>query len=148
MAGGIASPFEAPLREHITPAFFPPLVVYMTDAVGTQTETVLVRALAYGEVSLGTQLLREGTVGLFIGRVLGRSAGTCLLACGGTKSVGLTPALTLGVTTVIATVVAGLLPIGLSPVGVDPALASGPVATMVQDILSVVVYMGIATLIL
>jgi magnesium transporter len=78
LAGGVASLFEAPLRDNITLAFFLPLVVYMADAVGTQTETVLVRALAYGKVSLGTQLLREGTVGLIIGGIVGLSSGhTC-----------------------------------------------------------------------
>ena len=148
LAGGIASFFEAPLKDNIALAFFLPLVVYMADAVGTQTETVLVRALAYGKMSLGSQLLREGMVGLFIGGIIGLSAGACLLAWGGTKSVALTIALTLALTAMIATLVASLLPIGLSRVGVDPALASGPVATVVQDILSVTVYLGIATLIL
>ncbi len=148
LAGGVASLFEAPLRDNITLAFFLPLVVYMADAVGTQTETVLVRALAYGKVSLGTQLLREGTVGLIIGGIVGLSSGAWLLAWGEMKSIALTIAVTLALTTVIATLVASLLPIGLSRVGVDPALASGPVATVVQDILSVAVYLGIATLIL
>jgi hypothetical protein len=60
LAGGIASLFEASLKDNITLAFFLPLVVYMADAVGTQTETILVRALAYEKVALGTQLLREG----------------------------------------------------------------------------------------
>ena len=64
LAGGIASLFESSLKDNITLAFFLPLVVYMADAVGTQTETILVRALAYGKVTLGAQLLREGTVGL------------------------------------------------------------------------------------
>jgi len=66
LAGGIASLFEAPLKDNITLAFFLPLVVYMADAVGTQTETIFIRALAYGKEPLGTQLLREGTVGPLI----------------------------------------------------------------------------------
>lgn len=148
LAGGIASLFESSLKDNITLAFFLPLVVYMADAVGTQTETILVRALAYGKVTLGAQLLREGTVGLFIGGIVGLSAGACLLIWGGTRPVALTIAITLALTTMLATLVASLLPIGLSRMGVDPALASGPVATVVQDILSVAVYLGIAALIL
>lgn len=148
LAGGVAAVFEAPLKNNIALAFFLPLVVYMADAVGTQTETILVRALAYGRVSLGTQLLREGAVGLLIGAMVGLSAGACLLAWGGTRSVAFTLASTLALTALIATLVASLLPIGLSRMGVDPALASGPVATVVQDILSVAVYLGIATMIL
>ena len=143
-----ASLFEASLKENITLAFFLPLMVYMADAVGTQTETILVRALAYGRVSLGAQLLREGAVGLLIGGIVGLSAGACLLAWGGARSVAFTLAITLALTAMIATFVASLLPIGLSRAGVDPALASGPVATVVQDILSVAVYLGLATLIL
>ena len=148
LAGGIASLFEAPLKENIALAFFLPLVVYMADAVGTQTETILVRALAYGRVSLGAQLLREGTVGLLVGGIVGLSAGVCLLAWGGTRPLALTIAVTLAMTAMLATIVASLLPLGLNRVGVDPALASGPVATVLQDILSVAVYLGIATLIL
>ena len=148
LAGGIASLFEAPLKNNIALAFFLPLVVYMADAVGTQTETILVRALAYGKVPIGVQLLREGMVGLLIGGIVGLSAGACLLAWGGTRPVALTVAVTLALTAMLATLVASLLPIGLSRVGVDPALASGPVATVMQDILSVAVYLGIATLIL
>ena len=148
LAGGVASLFEAPLKDNITLAFFLPLVVYMADAVVTQTETILVRALAYGKVSLRTQLLREGAVGLLIGGIVGLSAGACLLAWGGTRSVAFTLAITLALTAMIATFVASLLPIGLSRAVIDPALASGPMATVVQDILSVAVYLGIATLIL
>jgi magnesium transporter len=52
LAGGVASVFEASLKSEVALAFFLPLVVYMADAVGTQTETVLVRRLAYGDVAL------------------------------------------------------------------------------------------------
>ena len=40
---------------------------------------------------------------------------------------------------------ASLLPLGLAHLGADPALASGPVATVVQDILSVGIYLMIAS---
>jgi len=67
LAGGVASAFEASLKNEVALAFFLPLVVYMADAVGTQTETVLVRRLAYGEVALWTQLARETLIGASIG---------------------------------------------------------------------------------
>ena len=54
----------------------------------------------------------------------------------------------LGVTAVVATIMASLLPMGLARLGADPALASGPVATVVQDILSVGIYLMIATALL
>ena len=148
LAGGIATLFEVALRKEIALAFFLPLVVYMADAVGTQTETVLVRALAYGKISIADQLLREGRVGSMIGGAMGLSAGLGLWIVQGRPAVALVVALTLAVTALVATMVASLLPMGLDRLGVDPALASGPVATVLQDILSVAIYLSIGTTIL
>jgi magnesium transporter len=49
---------------------------------------------------------------------------------------------------VVATLVASVLPLGLARLGADPAMASGPVATVLQDILSVAIYLSIATMVL
>ncbi len=148
LAGGIAEIFEASLKREIALAFFLPLVVYMADAVGTQTETVLVRALAYGTVPVRSQLLREVAVGMLIGGTIGLLAGAGLLYWDGRASIAVIVAVTLAVTAVVATVVASLLPLGLTRLGADPALASGPVATVLQDLLSVATYLSIATVIL
>jgi magnesium transporter len=120
----------------------------MADAVGTQTETILVRALSYGKVSLSVQLVREGALGLLIGATIGGLATLGFLIVDGRGTVALVVGLTLTATAVIATIVASLLPWGLARMGADPALASGPIATVVQDLLSVAVYLGIATALL
>ncbi len=148
IAAGIANLFEASLQREITLAFFLPLVVYMADAVGTQTETVLVRALAYGRIPLWPQLLREGLLGLLIGATVGALAGLGLLIWDGRQTVALVVAATLAITALVATLVASLLPMGLARIGADPALASGPIATVTQDILSVAIYLGIAAALL
>ncbi len=148
LAGGIAAYFEQALKQEIALAFFLPLVVYMADAVGTQTETVLVRALAYGKVSIGAQLVREGMVGSLIGGTVGLLSGIGLWISDGQSAVALVVGATLAVTAVVAALMASLLPLGLSRLGADPALASGPVATVLQDILSVAIYLGIATMLL
>lgn len=64
------------------------------------------------------------------------------------REIALVVAITLAVTAVVATLVASLLPLGLARLGADPALASGPIATVCQDVLSVAVYLGVATLML
>jgi len=145
LAGGVAGFFEASLQREITLAFFLPLVVYMADAVGTQTETVLVRALSYGRVSLSAQLAQEGVLGLLIGVTVGVLAGGVLLVWVGQGPIAMVIGVTLAATAVVATLVASLLPWGLARLGADPALASGPVATVLQDLLSVGIYLGIAT---
>ncbi len=148
LAGGVASAFEASLRREVALAFFLPLVVYMADAVGTQTETILVRRLAYGEVSLWEQLARESVIGVSIGAIVAVVASGGLWIWNGHPALAVVVGTSLGVTAVVATIMASLLPMGLVRLGADPALASGPVATVVQDILSVGIYLMIATALL
>ena len=148
LAAGIASAFEFALQKDIALVFFLPLVVYIADAIGTQTETVLVRTLAYGDVELFPHLMREGALGLLIGLSLGGLAGLGFLIVGGKETLALVIGSTLTVTSLVATLMATLLPWGLFRIGIDPALASGPIATVVQDLLSVAVYLSLASLLL
>jgi magnesium transporter len=148
LAGGVASVFEASLKNEVALAFFLPLVVYMADAVGTQTETVLVRRLAYGEVALWDQLAREALIGTSIGTIVAVVAAAGLWFWNGHQALAMVVGASLGMTAVVATIMASLLPLGLARLGADPALASGPVATVVQDILSVGIYLMIATALL
>lgn len=148
LASGVASAFEASLRREVALAFFLPLVVYMADAVGTQTETILVRRLAYGEVSVWEQLARESVIGASIGAIVAIVAAGGLWFWNRQPALAMVVGISLGVTAVAATVIASILPLGLARLGADPALASGPVATVVQDILSVGIYLMIATVLL
>ena len=148
LAGGVASAFEVALKREVALAFFLPLVVYMADAVGTQTETVLVRRLAYGEVALWPQLTSEALIGASIGAIIAVVAAGGLWLWNGHPSLAMVVGASLGVTAIVATVMASLLPLGLLRLGADPALASGPVATVVQDIMSVGIYLTIATVLL
>ena len=148
LAGGVASAFAVSLKREVALAFFLPLIVYMADAVGTQTETVLVRRLAYGEVALWTQLTREALIGASIGAIVAVVASGGLWLWNGYPALAMVVGASLGVTAIVATVMASILPLGLARLGADPALASGPVATVVQDILSVGIYLMIATALL
>jgi magnesium transporter len=148
LAGGVASAFEVSLRREVALAFFLPLVVYMADAVGTQTETILVRRLAYGEVALWSQLTQEALIGASIGTIVASVAAGGLWLWNGHPALAVVVGASLGVTAIVATIMASLLPWGLARLGADPALASGPVATVVQDIVSVGIYLMIATVLL
>jgi magnesium transporter len=147
-AGLVVGRFEEALQAELTLAYFIPLVVYMADAIGTQTEAMLVRALAHGAVPVGRQLAAEVLLGIMIGGVLGVLSGAALLAAGIAPGVAAVVAITLALTAVISTQVASVLPLALARLGADPALGSGPIATVLQDLLSVAVYLGVATLVL
>ncbi|WP_157078540.1 hypothetical protein [Halalkalicoccus paucihalophilus] len=62
----ISSQFEATIQETITLAFFPPVVAYIADSVGTQSEAIAIRAFAITDVDYSTYLWREFSSGLFL----------------------------------------------------------------------------------
>jgi magnesium transporter len=140
----VVGAYEQQLDRVVVLAFFLPAVVYMADAVGTQTETVLIRGLAVG-ISMRTVLRRELITGALIGLLIGTAFLPFALLGWGDAEVAIAVGLALLASCSIATVVAVLLPWILHRSGRDPAFGSGPVATIVQDLLSIVAYLLIAT---
>jgi magnesium transporter len=143
-SAGIVGAFESQLEAVVMLAFFVPGVVYMADAVGTQTEALLIRGLSVG-VELRPVVRRELATGLVIGFTISTAFFPFALAVWGDGQVALAVALALLASCSIATLVAMLLPWGFQRLGQDPAFGSGPLATVVQDLLSIVVYFAIAT---
>ena len=141
-ATAIVGGFEKQLEMNVLLAFFIPAVVYMADAVGTQTETVLIRALAAG-VTVRAVLSRELITGLLMGAVIGGAFLVFALVGWGDVDVAVAVALAMFASCSIATVVAMALPAAFQRLGRDPAFGSGPLATVIQDLLSIAVYLAI-----
>jgi magnesium transporter len=138
------SSYEGALEAKVVLAFFVPGVVYMADAVGTQTEALLIRGLSVG-VTIRSIARRELATGLLLGAVV---AGAFLVFAwliwdDGRAAAAVSLALLASCS--IATVVAMLLPWLLQRLGRDPAFGSGPLATVIQDLLSIAIYFAIAT---
>lgn len=136
--------FEAQLEQVVLLAFFVPAVVYMADAVGTQTETLLIRGMS-ASIDMKTVVRRELITGVLIGALIGLAFFPFALIGWGDADVALAVALALAASCSIATSVATVLPRLLSRLGSDPAFGSGPLATIIQDLLSIAVYLAIAT---
>jgi magnesium transporter len=143
-AAELLGAFEAQLERTVALALFIPGIVYMADAVGTQTETLVVRGLSVG-VSIRSVLRRELLTGLLVGIALAGLLLPYLLLTQDDAAVAATVALALLASCSIATLVAMALPSLLHHLGRDPAFGSGPLATVIQDLLSLFVYLGIAT---
>lgn len=135
--------FEHQLDSNLLLAFFVPAVVYMADAVGTQTETVLIRALSVG-VSVRAMLARELVTGVVMGALVGGAFAVFAVAGWGEARVAVAVGIALFASCSLATVVAMTLPAMLQRLGRDPAFGSGPLATVIQDLLSIVVYFAVA----
>jgi magnesium transporter len=137
--------FEAALQSNIAIAFFIPSIVYLTDAIGTQTEAIAVRGLSQGHLPLGRVLANELATGALIGLVLGALAFAAVLLGLGDTTVATGVGLSLVFAGTIACGIGLLLPWALSRFGLDPAFGSGPVATILQDVLTILIYFVIMT---
>jgi magnesium transporter len=87
---------------------------------------------------------REIVTGVLLGAVLGAISYPLVMAWFGSE-VALTVAASICTASTVATAVAMFLPWLLSRVGLDPAFGSGPLSTVVQDLLSLTIYFGFAS---
>jgi magnesium transporter len=142
VAADVVASFESVLQQKVMLAFFIPGIVYLADAVGTQTETVIVRGLSVG-VPLRRMVARELATGLAIGLVVGLATGPVLWLRWGDAVVALSVAMALFAACATATLTAMALPAIFDTLGRDPAFASGPLATVVQDLLSLFIYFAV-----
>jgi len=146
-SAAIVASFEDVLRAEVLLAFFVPAIVYMADAIGTQTETVVIRGMSLG-ISVRAVAVRELVTGLCIGVLVAASFFGFALVVWDDARVAAVVSLSLLVSTSLATSVAMLLPYVLSRLGHDPAFGSGPLATVIQDLLSITAYFAIAVALL
>ena len=136
--------FEDQLSRSVMLVFFIPGIVYLADAVGTQTETLIVRGFSVGvgiRQFAGKELLAVACVGLVLSFVFYPA----VLWLWRSREVALAVSLSIFVASLIATLVGIALPWVFQRLGKDPAFGSGPLATVVQDFLSILVYFTIAT---
>lgn len=146
VAATLVGSFERQLEANVMIAYFIPGIVYMADAVGTQTETIIVRGLSVG-VSIREVVRRELLTGLLVGATLSLVFFPIALVWWRDADLVIATSLSLLMASSIATVVAMILPWLIHRLGGDPAFGSGPLATVLQDLLSVLIYFVAITLI-
>lgn len=144
----VMASFEAQLEAKIALAFFVPAIVYLADAIGTQTEAIAVRGLSLSHAPMGSLVWGEMRTGLLIGTALGALAWPAVWLAFGDLRLATAVALSLLVAGTVATTVGLLFPWLLARLGRDPAFGSGPLATILQDVLSLTIYFAIAAALL
>jgi magnesium transporter len=146
--GFVSSWFESSLEKSIALAYFIPVVAYIADSVGTQSEAITVRALATLKLRYGSYLVREVAIGFILGLVLGTIGFLGAWFISQSLPIGLVVGISLVVASTAATGLASLVPITFKKLGKDPALGSGPIATALQDVISIILYFTIAFIVL
>lgn len=136
--------------------FFVPLITGMSGNVGIQCSTILVRGMSTGDISSGSKgeaISREIGIGLLIGLIFGIICGCVvyLLNYYGAHHLTADP-LSLAVTVscgvlgacLTATILGTFSPFFFARFGIDPAVASGPIVTAFNDVLSTLIFFLVA----
>lgn len=148
VSGGIIERFEDTLEQVVALAFFMPMIAGMTGNTGTQSLAVVIRGLTTSDINMRQVLkllLRELWVGVIIGIACGLLIFIIAFIWQGSAILGGVIGFSLLCTLIIGTLAGTIIPLILYRLDVDPAVASGPLITTINDILSLLIYFGIAT---
>ena len=144
----VTSRFEEVLMHNVQVAFFIPFIVYMADAVGTQTQSIYIRDLKTKKASFHRYLVKESFIGILFGAMASSIAAAVTWFWLKTPLLTLAVSLAMFVAISIAPLVALFIAEFLELEHTDPAVGAGPIATVIQDTLSVVIFGLIASLIM
>lgn len=148
-AAGIIGSFEEILSRYFVLAAFIPLVVYIADAIGTQVEAFVIRDFAFArKFSFVRYFFRQAIIVAILGSILGAFLFGVTYLMYGSISISIVLGIALFAASLSALVSGLVIPFLFRKVLADPANASGPIATIIQDVLSVTIYMTVAVLLL
>lgn len=150
LSGAGIAYYEETIAAYMALVFFLPLLIASGGNAGAQTATLMVRALATGDVRMrdwGTMLGRELGVAALLGLTMALAIAGIGIARGGTE-IAAVVAVTMILVVIIGSVIGMSLPFVLNRFGLDPATASAPLVTSIADVAGVLVYFSIATWVL
>jgi magnesium transporter len=139
--------YQDVLAGAISLVFFVPLIVSSGGNSGSQSATLITRALAVGDVDLKNALrvfVRECGQGVVLGAFLGAIGFGRALMWGNGPDVATVVALTLLAVVLTGTIAGAMLPLLFTKVGFDPAIASSPFVASFVDVAGIVIYFTIA----
>lgn len=149
--GTVMQAFENELADVVALSFFIPLLIGTGGNIGSQTITLIVRAMALNEVAfrdLAWVAFKELRVGLILGAILAVVAFARAALLGVGPDIGVVVSLTILAICIWSATVAALLPLVLRRLRVDPAVVSAPLITTVVDGTGLIIYFEIARFVL
>jgi magnesium transporter len=151
MAAGVLYLFEPTLDQIVATAVLFPIVMSMGGIAGTQTLTLMVRGMATGQISDANTpalLRKELAVGLLNGLVFSVVVGAVAIVWYGQLKLGLVIGVAILINLLAGALAGALIPGMLKRMSIDPALAGGVVLTTVTDVIGIMAFVGLASLIL
>jgi magnesium transporter len=151
LAAAVIGLFEKTIDHIVILAVLMPIVASMGGNAGTQTLTVVVRALATREVNRSNAprvLTKEVLVGVMNGLSFAVLVGSIAWLWSSQFGIGAVLAAAMIVNMLAAGLAGTAIPLGLSWLRIDPAVASGVFLTTVTDVIGFFAFLGLATLFL
>lgn len=142
--------FQGILEKHIILAFFIPAIAYMSNALGTQVQTLFVRDLAImgKDLDLKVYLLKHTVISIIIAAIIGVIMFGVISVFWSQPHVAFVIGVAAFVTLILASFTAFVITLLMTRLGQDPALGGGPFATVVSDATSILVYFALASALL
>jgi magnesium transporter len=147
--GTVLQNFEGELKAVVALSFFIPLLIGTGGNIGSQTVTLVVRAMALNEVSMrdiGWLVFKELRVGLVIGLFMAAVGVAQAIFLHVSNDIAFVVALTLISICIWSATVASALPLILRRAGADPAVVSAPLISTLVDGTGLIIYFEIARL--
>jgi magnesium transporter len=149
--GNILRSYEDILAQVVALTFFIPLLTDTGGNSGSQASTLVIRAMALGEVTLkdlAKILWKELRIGAVLGLIMGMVGFVFSWVIGGSQAVALTVSITLVVILVVSSTIGAVLPLIGTRFGVDPAVFSAPLISTIVDATGLLVYFAVASRVL
>jgi len=140
--------FRIALHEILALVTFIPVITAMGGNIGIQSSSIMIRGFAIGRVdfnNLSRFLFNEIRIGLIMGIACGTLAGCAAMLWHKNPLLGPIVALAMVTGITVAAAMGTLIPAFFKKMKIDPAIASGPFVTTANDIVGIVIYLGIAT---
>lgn len=147
LAGGVIGVYEDALETVVILAFFIPVVMDMGGNVGTQSSTIFIRGVVLGHIDRSNvvrRTVKETIVGALIGLLVGVVAALVAFLWLGRADIAYVVFGAMVGTSVVAAMVGFVIPWLVYLVGQDPAAASNPIVTTIKDVSGLLIYFGIA----
>ena len=151
ISGKVLQNYSLALSSIIALAYFIPMLMGAGGNIGSQSSTLVIRALATGELTLKQWwkvLVREACAGLVIGAVLGTTAFFIAIFLLQNTMLGITVGVSVATVVTVGNLAGAATPLIFSYLRLDPAIVSAPLITTIIDVTGIIIYFEIARRIL
>lgn len=148
ITASILGSFEETLEKVALLAAFIPIISGMSGNSGTQSLAVSVRNISTGDIKEKSKIklaLRESGSGFLTGITCAVSLSLIIMLLYGQPCLALIVGTSLTIAMTVGTTIGSVIPLVINRLGIDPAVASGPFITTINDIVSMLIYFGLAT---